>query len=69
MISPVVGEGRNRTQGFVETPSYNTCHHNPSVKHFHLSVSMYMMHSLQPLLKKISNLEEEVEMQGGEPRK
>lgn len=69
MISAAVGEGRNRTQGFVETPSYNTCQRNPSVKHFHLSISIYMIHSLQLLLKNISNLEEGVEMQGGEPRK
>lgn len=34
MISRAVGEGRNRTQGFVETPSYNTCHHNQKCEPF-----------------------------------
>lgn len=40
VISPAAGEGRNRTQGFVETP-YNTCQHNPSVKPFHVSISIW----------------------------
>lgn len=69
MISPTVGEGRNRTQGFVENP-YNICQSNPSVKHFHLrtSICTWFTHSNLPS-KKISDLEEGVEMQGGEPRK